>query len=334
MAMLRLLRSIVVTAFLLVVGAVVLSVVLSPPTAPTAGRQRAADLGIPYRALIAHRGASQIAPEGTAPAYILAREMGADYLEADLQRTTDGVIVVFHDDTLERTTNVFRIFPDRRHDPIETFTYDELMQLDAGSWFNEQYPERARPSFVGERILTLEQLLDIAAAGKGKPIRLYLETKGSDRHSGYETEIVNILRQKGWLPPPGEQMPEARIVFQSFNPDSLRALQRLAPEVPRVLLISAEMEAEHGWRHWLDVAEEVADGIGPIGYLAWPWHTGAAHRRNLLVHPYVINEAWQMYLLTLFGADGIFTDDLKLALRVFGRPKPLDPDGLLRENGY
>src|SRR5690625_3942749 len=122
--------------------------------------------------------------------------MNVDYLEADLQQTADGVIVVFHDDTLAEKTNVAEVFPGREHDLIETFTYDELMQLDAGGWFNAAFPELARPSFEGLRIITLEELIDIAMAVDDGP-GLYLETKAADRHAGYEEDIVEMLRNAG-----------------------------------------------------------------------------------------------------------------------------------------
>src|SRR5690606_17886583 len=169
------------------------SAALSPPRG---GRPLAERLNVPYRAVIAHRGASALAPESTAPAYLLAREMGVDYLEADLRRTADGVIVVFHDDTPVDKTNVAEVFPGRENDPIETFTYDELMQLDAGSWFNDTYPDLARPSFAGLRILTLQELVDIALSFENGP-GLYLETKSVPRYPGYEEEIVRILREAG-----------------------------------------------------------------------------------------------------------------------------------------
>ena len=76
----------------------------------TGGKELAERLGVPRPAIIAHRGASYFAPEETAPAYLLAREMGVDYLELDLQRTKDGVLIALHDDDLRRTTNVAGCF--------------------------------------------------------------------------------------------------------------------------------------------------------------------------------------------------------------------------------
>lgn len=346
MRWLRVLAMVLAIPVVLLLLAVVVSVVMSPPGG---GRRLAEDLRVPHRAVIAHRGASYRAPEATMPAYLLAREMDVDYLEADLQRTADGVIVVFHDDTLADKTNVAEVFPGRENDFIETFTYDELMQLDAGSWFNEAFPELARPSFEGLRILTLQELMDIAAAVEDGP-GLYLETKAADRHAGYEAEIVRRLREAGFIAEPdgdvaanspgvGTASPaadrrRAPVIFQSFYPESLAELKRLAPEVPRVLLISTEIEAEHGWDNLLDVARAEAHAVGPIGFLAWPWNVGPAHRAGLLVHPYTINLPWQMQLLSFFGADGFFTDVPEVALQVYGGRDSVDVEALFDRIGY
>ena len=91
---------------------------------------------------------------------------GADYIECDLQKTADGVILALHDESLLRTTNVETIYPNRENDYVSSFTYDELLKLDIGSWFNEANPEQARESFVGLDILTLDDVLMIA---EGKP---------------------------------------------------------------------------------------------------------------------------------------------------------------------
>ena len=73
---------------------------------------------------------------------------GSDYIECDLQKTADGVILALHDESLLRTTNVETIYPNRENDYVSSFTYDELLKLDIGSWFNEANPEQARESFV------------------------------------------------------------------------------------------------------------------------------------------------------------------------------------------
>jgi glycerophosphoryl diester phosphodiesterase len=284
----------------------------------SAGAPIAARLRVPHPAVIAHRGLSFWAPEETRAAYLLAREIGADYLEADVQRTSDGVLIALHDDTLDRTTDVAAVFPERRGRGADAFTWQELQRLDAGSWWNAAHPERARPAYAGLRILRLEELLDIAGSpsapdGPG----LYLETKGAAKYAGYEREIVALLRARGWLDTPGTAT--ARVLFQSFVPESLARLRELAPAVPRVLLVDRKDVGKEPWQALVQRAAAHGSGLGPSGYEGLPWHTGPAHRAGLLVHHYTINQAWQLKLLRQLGSDGVFTDTADLALAVFGR---------------
>ena len=99
---------------------------------------------MPDNAVIAHRGTIYWAPELTEAAFRWARNTGADYLELDVQRSKDGVLIIMHDKTFKRTTDVSRKFPGRENDPISAFTYEEIMKLDDGSAFNSKNTERAR----------------------------------------------------------------------------------------------------------------------------------------------------------------------------------------------
>ena len=159
---------------------------------------------IPSHAVMAHRGSTYWAPEETESAWRWARETGADYLESDLQCTKDGVILANHDDNLTRTTDIEAVFGDRipqtrigfyeslgfsSADAVaqvirdkETFQpyvassyyYTELLMLDAGSWFNAENPDRARPSFAGSQYVSALQ--DQIASASGK--RLCRDTSG------------------------------------------------------------------------------------------------------------------------------------------------------------
>ncbi|MCB0486526.1 MAG: hypothetical protein KDC47_10050, partial [Flavobacteriaceae bacterium] len=127
-------------------------------------------------AIIAHRGSTYWTPEETEPAYRWARNIGADYLEMDIQITKDKQLVAFHDDQLVRTTNVSELFPDRANAEISDFTLKELRSLDVGSWFNTLNPDRARPSYKGLRILTLKDIIMIAEGNRimrknGEPVK-------------------------------------------------------------------------------------------------------------------------------------------------------------------
>lgn len=300
--------------------------------------------GIPYRAVIAHRGASFNAPEETEPAYLLARDLGADYLEADIQRTKDGVLIALHDDTLERTTDVAKVFPGREKHNVETFTLAELRKLDAGSWFNIKYPEKARKSFVGLKILTLEELLRIAVGGGHKP-GVYLEIKSPKRFPGIARQLIEMLTRFGWIG--GELSPSTsqsgmiavgitsgRVILQSFDSDCVAEFAHFAPSTPRLYLYDGEEIEKSGWQKILNSAIALQAGLGPSGYVAMPFKNGDAHRAGLFIHVYTINKAWQARLLSLFGADGFFTDRTDMLLEVYGR-RPSDTiENILKKHGY
>jgi len=103
---------------------------------------------IPEDIVIAHRGTTYWAPEETEAAYRWARDIGAHYLEVDIQRSKDGVLMALHDNQLTRTTNISQIFPKRDSLASSSFTFEELLKLDAGSWFNERFPDRAQNEFA------------------------------------------------------------------------------------------------------------------------------------------------------------------------------------------
>src|SRR5208282_360917 len=96
--------------------------------------------------LIAHRGASGHAPENTLAAFRKAVALGVTFIETDLQVTRDTHLVAIHDDTVNRTTN--------GHGAVHSLSLDEIRKLDAGSWFGSE--------FAGERVPTIEELLDFA----------------------------------------------------------------------------------------------------------------------------------------------------------------------------
>ena len=317
----RLRRLLLPAALIAAVPALV--AVLSPPWLGAEVSQ-----GLPRPAVVAHRGASWYAPEETVPAYALARTLGADYLEMDLQRTADGALVAFHDDTPARTTNAAQVFPGREAQTLDTYTLAELQQLDAGSWFNEAHPDRARPSFAGQKIATLADVLVQAELGgpgrDGQGPGVYIETKAASRFPGIEEDLVGALTDAGWL----SQRGPGAVIFQSFEVPSLERLAALAPDVPRVLLVDPEMMAAHPYSYWIAEATRLGAGLGPAGYYAWPWQTGPAHRAGRVVHPYTINARWQMALLLWFGVDGMFTDRCDLLLRHLGRPAEDVPSAL------
>lgn len=162
---------------------------------------------VPANAVIAHRGSTFWVPEETEAAFRWGRNMGADYLEADLQITKDGVILALHDYELKRTTDIENIYPEKEYLPASSFTYEELMKLDAGSWFNDAKPEQARESFTTEKqyISTLEDLIMIAQGKRIKrnPVtheRIYTKVTNADGTVKYTFEYEDDPNDNGNRP--------------------------------------------------------------------------------------------------------------------------------------
>jgi glycerophosphoryl diester phosphodiesterase len=292
-------------------AALALTAATPPPRSPCAS--------IPHLAVIAHRGASHDAPEETAFAYRKARAMNADYFEMDIQRTKDGKLIALHDASFDRTTNIAQKFPDLVGAPPNRVTWAQVHELDAGSWFNTAHPERAVREYVGAKVLSLDDVIDVADENGANTSRLYIETKEPERYPGIEDDIVALLDKRGWLKP--EFLAKGRVVFQSFSAASLKKLAVLAPAVPRVYLVDEENLAKDGSLDaMIEVARDVGCGIGPKGTMALQL-LPKARERGLVVHPWVLDEGWQLGIAKAAGIDGVFTNRPDVARASFGDAK-------------
>jgi len=240
--------------------------------------------------VVAHRGASAYAPEHTAAAYRLAIEQGADYVEQDLGITKDGVLVCTHDTTLERTTNVRELFPDRYTDVktgdridrrwfVENLTLDEIKRLDAGAWFD--------PKFAGAKMLTFQEAIDLVKGKAGFFPELKMPSRFRDRGFDPEAMVAEVLRKNGLVGATFKGRPAVHM--QVFEDDSVRRLAKVLPEVPRSFLIGSADGAKR-WLHPEGLAEikTFATGIAPSYQIVnrMPGLVAQAHAAGLTVVPY------------------------------------------------
>jgi len=231
--------------------------------------------------VIAHRGASGVAPENTLAAFRKAVELGAGFIETDLQLSRDARLVALHDDTLDRTTD--------GRGPVTAKTLEELRQMDAGSWFRRP-SNHETASFAGERIPTIEEIL---AFGREHEIGLHLEIK-TEGPSGAEHAIVGALHACGEV---------ARSVVISFDVTTLRRVRQLDPLVMTGFLYSdraAEVVATAvgaGARQLLPRADRVTREL-----------VKNAHAHDLKVVTWTANDPAEMEKLIAAGVDGIITD--------------------------
>lgn len=244
--------------------------------------------------VIAHRGASGLAPENTLAAFTLAVELDADLIELDLQMTSDGELVVLHDLTLDRTA---RGAAEDCTGAIDALTLAQVQSCDAGSWFNEGRPDLADPAFADERIPSLDEAL----ARFGTDVRWYIETKKLLAGEGMEKELVASLEAAGFT---ADAPASQQVVVQSFEPASLRTVQELRPDLTLSYLISVGAVGEVD----LDEVATYAVGIGPAWVDVDADLIAAAHERCLTVIPYTVDDPDEMVRLLDLGVDGIITN--------------------------
>ena len=227
---------------------------------------------------IAHRGASGHAPENTMAAFRRAVELGARFVETDLQITRDARIVAIHDFTLDRTTS--------GKGQVHLLTLEQIRALDAGAWFGDH----GAGAFSGERVPTLKEILDFA---KEHDVIFYLEIKSGPAW-GIEHAVVAALR---------DQNASARVVILSFDPATLDSVHRLDSTMMTGFL------CEHASSDLVErTVRAGARQLVARGDLITPDVVEKAHHAGLQVVAWTINEADQMRRLIATGVDGIITD--------------------------
>ncbi|GAB2838316.1 hydrolase [Streptomyces deserti] len=253
---------------------------------------RAVDSGA-WPLVIAHRGAAAYAPENTLAAVDKAAELGIRWVENDVQRTRDGELVVLHDDSLRRTTNVEEVFPDRAPWKVKDFTAAEIARLDAGSWFG--------PAYSGARVPTLEQFVHRVERHHQK---LLLEIKNPGLYPGIERQTLKVLSNEGWL---DRRHLANRLIVQSFSADSIRTVHALKPGVKTGFLGTPSVSDLPAYASFTDQINPSHRSLS-LGYvLAVRTFTGA-HGRPLEVFTWTVDDAATAQRVAGYGVDGIITN--------------------------
>ncbi len=224
--------------------------------------------------VIAHRGASGHTPENTMAAFERAVQLGAPFIETDLHLTRDAHFVAIHDATLERTTN--------GRGNVHDFTLHELRRLDNGLWYDR--------AFMGQRIPTLEEILEFA---RKHDVVFYLEVK-YDSAWGMHHALVGALRK---------EQDAARTIVISFDAATLESVRKLDASVMTGLLLEAkDMDATKR------AVEVGARQLCPKFSIVTRDFVHEAHRADLHVATWTVNQAEDMRALIAAGVDGIMTD--------------------------
>lgn len=227
----------------------------------------------------AHRGYSSVYPENTIPAFKGAIEIGADWIELDVQETADGEVVVMHDSSLKRTTGVDK--------EVWETDYDEIRELDNGSWKD--------PKYQAVRIPTLEEALSVT---RGK-IRLNIEIKPTGHEKHLEERVVELLRKM--------HMAET-CVISSMKYDCLQKVKEIDPDITTVYITSVSYGNFNVLKY--------ADGYSVESMTLTQRFINAAHKAGKEVYVWTVNSEDTLEKVIGMGADKVITDDPVMAQKI------------------
>ncbi|MEU7430746.1 glycerophosphodiester phosphodiesterase [Streptomyces sioyaensis] len=251
--------------------------------------------------VVAHRGASEDAPEHTLAAYRKAIEDGADALECDVRLTADGHLVCVHDRRVNRTSN--------GRGSVSALELADLAMLDFGSWktegFANEAPDRQHEDPERTAVLTLERLLELVADADRR-VELAIETKHPTRWAGQvEERLVELLGRFGHTKPAmrADWTPQVRVM--SFSARSLHRVRAAAPAVPGVYLMQFLTPRHRDGR--------LPPGVGIAGpgiriLRSHPDYVAKAHRAGHQVHVWTVNDVADVELCQELGVDAVITN--------------------------
>ena len=271
---------------------------------------------------IAHRGASAYRPEHTEAAYRLAIDQKVDFVEQDLGVTKDGQLICIHDDSLERTTNVAEVFPDRsttialgsrtpaQHWLVNDFTLAEVKRLDAGKWF--------KPEYAGARLLTFQEAIDLVRAHAG--FGMYPELKSPQLYKSRGIDqvklFVDAVKKNGLEKP--DSLKTTPVIIQSFDEEAIRRVSVDLPAIPRVFLTSNDDDVSEAR---LRALARFSTGIAPEKFVIarHPDMVARAHAAGLTVTSWTFRSdekteypdvaAEMAHFLYDLGIDALFTNN-------------------------
>ena len=245
--------------------------------------------------VIAHRGNASAAPENTLSAFRSALALGVDGVEFDYHHSSDGVPVVFHDETLDRTTNAQELWQ-RKGIRLADCTLGELAKLDYGNGFGNDH------TFANEPLTTVEAALQLIDDAGALPV--------IERKSGDAETLVNLLRRKGM---------KSHAVIMAFDWRFLIDCFRLDPTLTLVALGEGPLTTE-----MLDQIAAI-----PAGIVGWdqksldPSTIAAIHQRGWEAWTWTVDDVDRMRELSRAGIDAITTNFPQRALQLLHPPEYL-----------
>lgn len=231
--------------------------------------------------VIGHRGASAYYPENTMSGFKAAYEMGAEMIELDILLSKDGIPVVIHDETLDRTTN--------GTGKVIDYTFDELAKLDAGSWFSEEHSD--------ERIPALEEVLKFAKGKIALNIEIKTEAVSNELEGGIEERALEMVKKYDM---------QDYVLFSSFDYRAIAHLKELDVNIAVALLYEKEQSGNNGPNQLVSTYNADAFNCSYRQFSKkWASETSEA---GIPVFVYTVNSKRRMKKMIKRGVSGIFSD--------------------------
>ncbi len=228
--------------------------------------------------ILGHRGCAGYAPENTLEAIHTAADMGIDWVELDVKLTKDEVPIIFHDETLERTTNTSGNVAEK--------TYKELKELDCGSWYGE--------SFIGVKIPTLEEAIEVLI---DRGLGLNLEIKPCPGRERDTAEVALDLLSTIWDD-------HDRLLISSFQHVSLESAMEIAEDWHRGFLLPEEWP--ENWAEMAEYLQVSTINVNASSIKREQIESAMDMEKQILA--YTVNEPDQARVLQSWGVDGFFSD--------------------------
>jgi glycerophosphoryl diester phosphodiesterase len=250
--------------------------------------------------IIAHRGSSAAAPENTLAAFGRAFDDGADGIELDVRLASDGVPVVIHDATLQRTGSV--------RGAIAQMSSAQLAKADIGSWFNRAHPALAREEYARQFVPTLESVFQGVLDRKPSDFTIYIELKTDGKSSDLPRSVTNLIRRYRF---------HERVVIVSFDLDSLRQTKLIDSSIRTGALFAPRHGGGAGLRAERIVSIATDSGADEIllqRLIARPKLINSAIRHDFKVVVWTVDDAMWLRRAADLGVHALITNDPALLL--------------------
>lgn len=243
--------------------------------------------------IIAHRGASALAPENTLAAFQRAVGEGANGIEFDVRLASDGVPVVIHDGVLNRVAAM--------RERVADLASDDLASIDVGSWFNRLYPELAQPDFAKQTVPSLADTLAALADFTGV-IYVELKCESKDEADRLSDSVASVIRDSALLP---------QMIVKSFRLRVIPRIRFAVPEVKTAALFAPQvMRFLRKEKYMIDIAREFgADHLSMHRSLIGPKLMRKAARAGLPVTVWTVNKPHWYERAAKLGLFAVITND-------------------------